>query len=153
MTERRRLPKKPTSPEWLATHDRNVSFEWAALKCTCTVKCFAGGGSADVRCGDEASHLQHRVKIPCNNNKDARARRTPADDHLTPVGSPRHLPPVRVKSWRVAAKLGKVRSPNGYAAQCLREPSSSTARSTLTSPVKRAFICSFSTRANPARRQ
>ena len=58
MTERRRLPKKRTSPEWWATHDRNVSFEWAALKCTCN-----------------------------------------------------------------------------------------------TSPVKRAFICSFSTRANPARRQ
>ena len=32
------------------------------------------------------------------------------------------------------------------------EPSSSTARSTLTSPATKAFICTFSTRANLARR-
>ena len=144
MTERRRLPNKRAS--------QNFSFECADLKYSCTVKRFDGGGSADVRVRDAASHLQHRVNIPRNNNTEAPTRRTPADDQSTPVSNPRRLPPVRVKLWRVDAKVGKVRPPNGDAAQCSREPSSGTARSALTSPVTKAFICTFSTRANPARR-
>jgi hypothetical protein len=120
MTERRRLPNKRAS--------QNFSFERADLKYSCTVKRFDGGGSADVGCGTQ----QVISSI---------ARRTPADKQPTPVTSPRRLLPVRVKLWRVDAKVGKVRPPNGDAAQCSREPSSGTARSTLTSPATKAFIC------------
>ena len=139
MTERRRFPNKRAS--------QNFSFE-RADKYSCIVKQFDGCGSADVRVRDAASHLQHRVNIPRDNNTEARTRRKPADDHPTPVGNPRRL----VKLWRVDAKVGKVRPPNGDAAQCSREPSSGTARSTLTSSATKAFICTFSTRANPVRR-